>query len=281
MKTNTAVRSMVVAFLVIGMTGFAMAGSTTQTYEGDGTYTTSFGGTGTGDLTIFTHTSYGDDRMSVDWQNTNVGGNQWMNTGSKTGITRDVTVGTGGWQQAASGNIMTGTYSTDTGNGHYIGTVSTYKDDVAYGSHVNLQQTINLYDNGPDEALSGNAKISGFAYGANTLVSGYVEADAGPMFVSAGVGVTEGLFDMSMKTISKDNSASYLDRTKLKNIAVTAVGIGGADLDANGDDVRVGLHTTNDGHWDNFAGSQGTGFNQYDDFDTHYSATGYIYAIEI
>jgi hypothetical protein len=281
MKTIQTATILIAMVAMISMTGFAAAGSTTQIWTGDGTYTTSFGGTGTGDLTIFTYTSYGDDRMSVDWQNTNVGGNQWMNTGSKTGITRDVTVGTSGWQQAASGNIVTGTNSMDTGNGHYIGTLSTYADDVAYGSNVRLQQTVKMCDNGPDEVLRGETEISGFAYGGNTLVTGYVEAGAGTMFVSAGVGMDEGSFNMDMKTVSRDNPVSYLDRTRLKNIQIGANGEGSAELVGSGDDVRVGLHTTNDGHWDNFAGSQGTDFFQHDAFDTNYDATGYIYAIEL
>lgn len=277
-----ATHTIIIALVaMIGMTGLAMAGSTTQQWIGDGSYTTTFGGAGTGDLTILTQTSYGNDHMTVDWQDTNVAGSQSMNTGPKTQITRDVTVGTSGWQQAASGSIETGTYSADTGNGHYIYTNSVYADDVAYGSHVRLQQTVNMWDSGPDEVLSGTAEISGFAYGATTLVSGRVEAAAGPIFVSAFGGMDEGSFDMFMRTISKDKAGSYLDRTGLEDIAVTAAGAGDAELIASGDDVGVGLNTANDGVWTEPIGSQGTYFWQHDDFSNTYTAIGHIYAIEL
>ena len=280
MNSKTIVTAMVAMILVIGMTGLAMAGTTTQTWTGDGHYATQYSGAGTGDLSIYTYTSYGDDFIGVTWDGS-VSGHQNMNTPAAgfTKINRVANVGTGVDGDAASGTIETMT--TDNDN-HYVYTFANYKDNAAYGSNVGLNQKVEIVDNGPDEALTGKVTIAGFAYGAVTNVFGQIEAGTiGVNMVRAIVDVDEGKFSMAMKTQSGDIGGSYLDEAKLSQMRTTATGTGSADLHASADDVSLNIHTTNDGLIDHFNGHQGTSFNQYDIFNNGYSARGYIYAVEI
>lgn len=89
-STKTAIMAMIIAFVaIIGMTGLAMAGSTTQTYVGDGTYTTSWNGNH-GTMDIYTSTSNGQDHLSVDYQNGRSTGTQTGSTYGWTILSRDV-----------------------------------------------------------------------------------------------------------------------------------------------------------------------------------------------
>ncbi|OYT62706.1 hypothetical protein B6U67_04235 [Methanosarcinales archaeon ex4484_138] len=287
MKTATrTVTAMVIAIVaMIGMTGFAMAGSTTQWWTGDGHYDTTYVGAGAGDLTIHTHTSFGDDTLHTGWSNAGIVGHQTMDTAGYTQIEREAIV-TGTGSADASGAIESYTTSADEGDGHYVHTFAYYADDVAYGSNVGLDQSIKMKDNGPDEMLSGYAAVEGFAYGADTDVRGVVEAGTGTLSAPssralAKVNVSEGSFGMYMTTKVKDDATSYLDRAKLKDMVIDATGIGSADLFGSAGNVKVGLQTSNDGV-NTLSTAHGiTEFAQHDEFGTSYGTTGYIYAIEI
>jgi len=287
MKTSTrTITAMVIAIVaMIGMTGFAMAGSTTQWWTGDGHYDTTYVGAGTGDLTIHTHTSFGEDALYARWSNAGIDGHQTMDTAGFTQIEREATV-TGTGSADASGTIESLTSSADEGDGHYVHTFAYYADDVAHGSNVRLDQSIKMKDNGDDEVLSGSVAIKGVAYGADTDVKGIVDAVTGTSsgslsIAQAKVNVSEGSFSMSMTTKARDNAISYLDRAKLKDMVITATGTGSADLSGLAGNVKVDLQTSNDGVNSLITAHGMSKFTQHDEFGTSYGTTGYIYAIEI
>ena len=236
MKTaNTAVTTMIIALAMIGMTGFAMAGSTEANFFGDGSYDMNFDGMGTGSMDVYTHTSTGFDHMSTGWTNTNMGGHQNMDmhyysNGVSTSIVRGVTVGTGGTGQDASGYIQT---YTDDGGNNSVSSMATYHDDKAYDSNVHTTQEIwtcehdNVVDWG--SKVFGQTEISGFAYGNDTLVTGAVGEQSGNMSTFAGMEMTQGAFDLDTRPMTFSKYGRTGDpgthaKLDIRNMAGTGAG---------------------------------------------------------
>lgn len=295
MKTNTATMAMIIAMVaMIGMTGFAMAGSTTGTYVGDGSYDMNFDGTGTGYLSVFTYTSNGMDVLQTGWADTNVDGWQTMDTDSDsweectwsyTDIERSVTVGTGGTGQDSSGYIQT--YTTDGGD-NSVSSLATYHDDEAYGSYVATGQYVGIYNEDCDECnysgVYGETDINGFAYGADTLVTGLVGAQSGSVSTLAVMEMTEGAFDLGTWADAWSDDCYWGDEAYLE-LYGTAEGDGIAQINGQSTgqaNAEFDFGVNNDG-LGYFASGNINGdpisVNFYDDFDTNYDATGYIYIV--
>lgn len=286
---RTVIKSMVItAIVMIGLTGFAMAGSSTDYYVGDGAYDTNFNGYGIGDLTIYTSTSYGNDVQHVEWSNTRVNGWQEMDTGSmSTVIDRKTTVGKYGTGQDASGSIFVQSTDNAPTGGDTLKAVADYKDDEAYTSHVTLKQTVLMVDNGAGfEGVGARTLIKGHAYGADTYVGGYVAATSdghNNVTVFATIGMDEGKFRMKTYTGSMD-SQSGLEASGMYIRNMKGVGDGTAAIGAySTDDATAGWDNTiqNDAmtrynYDDGFYGNP-VSVTFTDDFNTNYQATGYIY----
>ena len=288
MKTNTAIMAMVIAMVVmIGMTGFAMAGSTTGLYNGDGSYNVNFGGAGTGDLTIITHTSFGNDFQHADWSNAEIGGYQDMDTTSSwTEIDRETTITGEQNGQMATGFTLT---QTDDVDGNSLTTVAQYHDDVAGGSYVSLYQNTGVgsipgFASGVGSPIT---TIEGHAYGADTYVGGSVMAVSDGddnATVYANIGMTEGsmgLFaDIGAGTMLGNDGAG-LDIYGMDGAGDGTANIGG--FTSEDGTAEFGFGVTNDG-LGYIAGGNINGdplsISLIDDFDTDYDATGYIYVID-
>jgi len=249
MYTKTVVTAMIAFVLAIGMTGLGAAVTTDVTYTGDGSYNMNFNGAGTGYCGVHTFTSNGEDHMGATWTNAQATGWQTMDTlsydnppvtdtwncglfhlfsceetvassGSNTDINRVITVGGMNDGADASGSIMT--FTNDT-NGNTLFSLATYKDDVAWTSHVTTEQSVSMYqdeyssiydkvgritgyqyehDEYEDSytGVSGYTDISGFAYGADTLVTGLIRSESDDTYVYALVEMTQGEFDINMYT---------------------------------------------------------------------------------
>ena len=285
MTTNkTLLKTMVVAIVaMIGMTGFALATTTTANYVGDGSYGMTYGGSGTGSMNINTWTSAGIDQMNVGWTNTNVNGQQDMSTSSfpelsysMTHIHRNVTVGTGGTGQDASGYIQT--YSLNGDNS--VTSLATYHDDEADGSHVTTAQQVHTFTDGEFNSIFGDINIDGSASGNDTLVTGLVKVRSGSILTLADMKMIEGAFNLYTYISAPDGS------TKLDPITMTGTGTGNAtmagfantpamadfSLDAIND--AAGYHI--DGNAENL-----TSMSFHDDFDEGYIGTGNIYVYNV
>ena len=290
MRTATRVTTTMIVALVamIGMTGFAMAGSTVANYVGDGSYHMNFNGMGTGSMVVNTYTSIGEDHMGTGWANTNVNGVQTMYTPGR--FYRDVTVGKGGTGQDASGYIQT---QTTDGGDNSVSTSATYHDDKAWGSNVHTNQNVNIHDSA-ESGINNAAYIDGFAYGDDTLVTGSVEARSDNMSTFARMEMTQGEFNLYtyMHAYTRDYTnatGTYMYTNagaQLANINMTGIGAGDAtiagsavtpslalfDLDVTND--AAGYHA--DGIAKNF-----TAVNFNDEFDDGYTGTGYIYVYNL
>ena len=312
MRTATRVTTtMIIAMAMVGMAGFAMAGSTTANYVGDGSYNMDFDGMGTGSMDVFTLTNTGFDHMSTGWSDTNVSGHQDMYTDShsdgeectwtETDITRNVRVGTGGTGQDASGYIQT--YTTDGGD-NSVSTSATYHDDEAYGSNVHTKQNVvTSAENCNDcegSGIDADTTINGGAWGADTLVTGTVLAHSGSqsgnMTALAVMKMTQGGFNLGIDAFAYsgvcegeagagvglggagvglgDDDAITMTGTGRGNATIagftdTIPGI--AEFDLTGIDDGIGYQT------DGTINGTPVSMNVYDDFDTGYTGTGYIY----
>ena len=289
MKTaNTAVTTMIVALVaMIGMTGFAMAGSTVANYVGDGSYHMNFDGMGTGSMVVNTYTSLGEDHMGVGWTDTNVNGRQNMYTDSD--FYRDVTVGTGGHGQDASGYIQT--YTTDGGD-NSISTSATYHDDVAWGSNVHTNQNVDIHDS-LESGINNDVRIDGFAYGDDTLVTGSVGGQSGNMSTFARMEMTEGNFTLNayLHAYTRDYT-TYTDAgTRLAIRSMVGAGAGNATIAGSADTPSLAdfnLDVTDDaaGYHANGNANNFTAVNFHDEFDDGYTVTGpfpteYIYVYNL
>ena len=292
MKTNTAIMAMVIAMVaMIGMTGFAAAGSSTDYYVGDGSYDTNFNGYGTGDLTIYTSTSYGNDVQHAEWSNTRIDGWQKMGTGGSTytRIDRRTTVGKQGYGQDASGVIFVKSTDNAPTGGDSLTAVATYKDDEAYSSHVMLEQTVVMADDGSGfEGVGAKTLIKGHAYGDDTLVSGLVAATTdgqNNVTAFATINMDEGRFRMKTFTGAMDNNAGdekagmYIKKMTGIGNGTAAIGVYSTDAATAGWDVDI----TNDNldrynYDDGFYGNP-VSVTFTDDFGSNYYATGYIYVV--
>ena len=291
MNTKTTTTMIVAMIAMIGMTGLAMAGSTDVVYTGDGSYNMNYNGAGTGSFGIHTYTSYGDDHMEATFGNTNIAGSQEMKTGSTwTKVTRDITVGTGGWGQDASGTIATDSIdNAPNADGDIIYTRATYHDDIAWSSHVQLSQTVKMSDSGINENVSGKARISGHAYGDDTLVTGVIGAITEGNYkatVEMRMALTEGHFDMEANVYARDPTNAG-EKTELYNIDNNAWGVhapaeGTACFLGDGYKVKHDLTITADaGTIHTYGTAHGPDVYIPSTFDNNYNATGYIYALEV
>ena len=296
-KTNITATIIIAMVAMISMTGFAMAGSTTQTYVGSGSYYTGFNGFGTGDLTILTHTSHGSDVQQTSWDNTRMGGWQMMNTAQiATTIDRKTTIGMPGNHAAnpdAAGLIITQSVDNAPTGGDSVMTVATYEDDVAYTSHVTVDQTTYLIDDGNGfESAGADTLIKGHCYDGNLStygITGTVTAVSDGVVnssVTATMGMAEG--GMWMQTYicaadlaNGDETARLIVKNMLGAGSGSAAILGGTTDQGQAD---FGLTVLNDGLGYTTGGSLSgnpVSVSLIDDFDNGYMATGYIYAMNI
>ena len=289
MKTNTAIMAMVIAMVaMIGMTGLAMAGSSTDYYVGDGSYDTNFHGYGSGDLTIYTSTSYGNDVQHAEWSNTRVNGWQEMDTGSmSTVIDRRTTVGKCGTGQNASGYVFVQSTDNAPTGGDTLTAIADYRDDEAYTSHVTLNQTVRMVDNGAGfEGVGARTLIKGHAYGADTYVGGYVAATSdgqNNVTVFATIGMDDGKFRMKTYTGSMDGqggleaSGMYIRNMEGVGDGTAAIGAYSTDGATAGWDNTIQNDALTRYNYDGGFNGNPVSVTFTDDFGTNYQATGYIY----
>ena len=302
---NTATRittTMIVAFVaVIGMTGFALANTTTANYVGDGSYNMDFDGMGTGSMDVITWTSTGFDHMSTGWTDTNVTGHQDMYTDShsdgeectwtETDITRDVTVGRGYTNADASGYIQT--YTTDGGD-NSVSTTATYHDDVAGGSNVHTSQYtetgVGNCEDCEGSYVDAGTTIGGFAYGDDTLVTGTVIAHSGAQSGNtttlAVMKMTQGGFNLGMDAFAYSGVCEGEAGVEvgLDGIGMTGTGTGNATIAGFTDTIPgiadFDLTITDDGigyNTDGMINGTPVSMSLYDEFDEGYTGTEYIY----
>ena len=277
---------------MIGMTGFAMAGSTTDVYVGDGSYYTDFSGYGTGDITILSQTSYGTDIQRAEWTDTRVNGWQEMDTDSMHGvdytqIERQTTVGKQGYGQDASGTIFVQSADNAYGSGDTLTAVATYHDDEAYGSHVTLKQTAKMCDDGAGfERVSADTLIKGFAYGADTLVSGYIGAKTdgqNNVIAFATIDMNEGRFRMHTFNNATDYQsgleASWLRIKNMKGVGngTACIGVHSTDAATAEWDVDITNDDLDRSNNDAYFHGDPVSVTFTDNFDSNYHATGYVY----
>lgn len=161
------------------------------------------------------------NRLNAGKRRVNGGNITYNYTGLRlsTDINRSVTIGGANDGGDASGSILT---FTDDNNGNTLFTIATYEDDVAWTSHMTTDQKVSIYrgwynatydydydnvtghreysNNGT--GVVGITDIGGFAYGDDTLITGYVQSAAGDSYTIALVEMTEGEFDMSVYSSS-------------------------------------------------------------------------------
>ena len=277
MNSKTIVTAMVAMIVAIGMTGLVAAVTTDVTYTGDGSYDMNFNGVGDGYCGVHTYTSNGEDHMQATWQNAEANGWQTMGTydydyttttstwwgyvtgedsvsGTSTDIDRVITVGGMDDGANASGSILT--FTNDT-NGNTLLTLATYRDDVAWTSHVTTDQFVSIYQdqwngyensvwgfyhdeyNGSETGVYGETDISGFAYGADTLVTGLMRTQTGDAYAYALVEMTEGEFELNAYTDAYigeySNSGYFLWGLFPFSYSDEYAGVDeGFDVDANG-----------------------------------------------
>ena len=232
--------------------------------------------------------SYSDPDSYSHWWGIFTGTLLAEGSGSNTDIDRGITVGGMGDGADASGSILT---FTDDTNGNTLYTLATYRDDEAWTSHATIEQQVSMYqdessytsddfflwfpirhDESEDSysGISGETDISGFAYGADTLVTGLIRTESGDAYTYTLVEMTEGEFGISMDTYAEtgDGSSSgwynygWFGSGSYSNTYEDVVADGHFDVDADG----LGLFVFGAGE-DNFGGNA----NLYD-------ADGYLYA---
>lgn len=233
MKTNTAVLTMIVAFMAIGMTGFAAAGSNMN-------YVVDFSGVGTGSMQINTFSPVGTDGQLASWTNCVAGGHQdaHYNDGTWMTLNRDTTITGSQNGLVASGFVSTATYPTtpvtDPAKAAVVQVTASYADDYAYGSYVGLVQDVRLYDSdmpivddAGDERAYVNSEIDGYAYGQGALLTGDVRMITdGSLTAATGVSVllNDGTLDMDAQARITDNPADRESAKVNYNIDVTSPG---------------------------------------------------------
>ena len=197
MNSKTIVTAMVAMILVIGMTGAAMADSTSMVFGGDGSYIANFDATGSGALGIYTTTADGYDQLNTVWENAQVTGYQEMDTGSVhsmdwTKVSRDVTVEGASMRTGA----LNGTIQTYTNNNDAIlmSTAHIY-DGYAVGDFVTLDQDVEIIDRCNREIVKGDTSITGYAYNDGAYLTGQVIAEYGDEYASVYLRVDDGRID--------------------------------------------------------------------------------------
>ena len=273
-STKTAIMAMVVAFVAIGMTGLAMAGSNMN-------YDVDFSGVGTGSMQINTFSPVGTDVQITGWTNCDVIGSQdaHYNDGTWLTLNRDTTVT--GLQNgiAASGSILTQSRPTtpvaDSLKSAVVQAAATYADGSAYGSYVGLVQGVRLYDSdmpvvddAGDERAYVDTEIDGYAYGPGALLIGTIDMITdGNLNAATGVSVTlnDGNLDMDAQARITDNTVDRESARVDYDIDVTSPG------------------DTVDGNIQGYANVngvlQGSYVATFTNADTH--ATGYFYAVTL
>ena len=168
MKTNTAVKTMIVAIVaMIGMTGFALANTTIANYVGDGSYGMTYGGSGAGSLFANTYTSDGFDKLAINFD-AGVSGSQSMTTSS-------------GWTEINRISTTSGGYgeiSTLSGAGTVDGMVSTSITSPTVAKI--LDQDVDISSDGVGvetyHAASTDGDTNVGAIGGTTIEASYVSA---------------------------------------------------------------------------------------------------------
>ena len=266
---KTAVITMIVTLMIIGMTGLAMADSTTQTYVGDGSYTTSWTGHG-GTMNIDTYTSNGQDHFTADYRRGYTVGTQSGSTNGWTEIDRSVNVrgskvsistesyDNSGNLVAIDGSTRRGmvslqqdVYLVDGIAGYDVtGVVSEHRilsdgrnyDATVYTKAGNAQTVITL------DGRYGDGRIAGVAAAG----SGYGYSATGQMF-----------------EVKSSNHVSWWNYNT-----------GNAIIESGGDYVGIDAKIMNDGTT-YIAQAHGMTYIVLDDEYNRYYANGYVYAVDL
>ena len=298
MKTNTAITAMIIAMVaMIGMTGFAAAMNTDVQYNGDGSYYCDYDAYGTGSIGIHTYTSDGSDHLVSGWENTEAHGWQQMDTYSGTGqyggnysgtvIDRSAIVGGAAAGEDEAGYIITLTTDNDNNS---VYTAAIYHDNVGLGSHIMTDQTVVVGSIVNIAGLQYNitgviaeTAISGFAYGSNTTVSGFVMTRSGDEYTYALLQMDNGR--MSLYTLS---AAGSVDPAFMVNgacgqlIVVDAKGIGVFGAGAGTDMHGAAFWMKDDlGYTHYYSNGMGVTIDMITTFDGNFDASGYIYAVDL
>lgn len=256
---NIKTVTILITFIVmIGMTGFASAGSTTQTYIGDGSYTTSWNGN-SGTMNIDTYTSNGQDHLIVDYQNGYSNGNQAGNTNTWTKITRNV--GTHGYKTSVSaetydnsGNVVAINARARLGGTH-LRQLAVMNDDVNYNAVGSLHMV---------KAGGQNYGVSVYTQAGNayTVIDLNGRGIAG---IRGAAGAATGL------------NAAYTGQM----VSAFAHGPGEVIIEGVGDNVGDRFRVRNDATgYTSYANGE-TFINLYDNHNYQYGARGYIYAVDL
>jgi len=260
MYTNNTVKSIIIATIVmIGMTGLAMAGSTTQTYVGDGTYTTTWNGHH-GTMNIDTYTSNGQDHLAVDYTAGYTSGSQTGSTNGWTEIDRNVNV-------YRKGSITTESFDN---SGDIVAiNANTRRGITKLHQDVYLANGISGYN--VDGVVSTHRVL---ATGRNYNVNVYTQAGDAYTVVDLngrrGFGVIDGIAGAGS---GYDHSATG-QTFNVHSYNGEAVIIG------SGDYVGVNARITNDGTT-YYTHANGMTYIELNDEYRRYRATGYIYAVDM
>lgn len=230
MNVKTTMTMVVAMVVMIGLTGLASAGTTMD-------YTVNFNGVGDGSVDIYTSSPVGTDAQRTSWTNCITAGKQvgTYNNGQWLSIDRTTTITGDQDRNPASGKVMVISTMVDpsaaTGGG-FIGAAATYSDNDAYGSYVQLKQSVDLRDsdltNGDAgyEMIVADTRIKGYAYGDPTaVITGQVDGvtDGNSM---SGTGIYTIVNDGNLRmkvdtTITDDTNDRETSRTDY-NVHVTS-----------------------------------------------------------
>lgn len=253
---------MIIALALIGTTGLAMADSTTQTYVGDGSYSTNWNGN-SGTMSIDTYTSYGADHINVDYR-------RGYTSGEQTGMTEN------GWTE-----IDRGVYAIGDGVAINTATVDNSGDLVAIGTsgtYITLNQEAYM----TDEA---------FGYDVEGVVSDHRVMAIGR---EAGVSVYTEAGEAYTVVELTSNRFGFL---RINGIAVAGNGYGynatGQSFEASawlsgetyiigsGEYVGIDMDVRNDNTQYSATANGMVYIELYDQYNRGYNANGYIYAVDL
>ena len=264
MKTNTAVITIIVAMIaMIGMTGLAMAGSTTQTYVGDGSYTTSWQGHG-GTMNIDTYTSTGEDHLAVDYQNGHTDGYQTASTNGWTEVDREVTT---------RGRYASIDTSTADNSGDQVDIHAS-----ADRGRTSLTQTVYTTDEVFGYDVDGVASIHEVTARGQDAPSVYVYTRAGNAYTVVDLGNDYRRVEIRGVAVA---GSGYGCAATGQYFDAEARGTGDAYIVGAGDSVGINAWIRNDNTWYSAYGREDVYIELYDEYDSRYRANGYIYAIDL
>lgn len=260
---KTVIMSMIVTFLAIGMlTGLAAAGSTTQTYAGDGAYTTSWHGHG-GTMAINTYTSNGQDHLAVDFNGGYSRGTQTGETNGWTEVDRSVF--------AAGHDVSISTETYDNSGDLIAVDARTYRGMARLGQTVYIDDDVFGYD---IDGVASFHRVS--AAGWDPSVTVYTET--GDAYTVIDVDNRRGYVRIKGGAAA---GSGYGYAATGQYFDTIARGPGYAIVETGGDYVGIGAQFRNDHVWYHAYANDMVYIGEINDYNRRYEANGYVYAVDL